>query len=466
MSEDLDVIVIGAGAAGITAAVALARAGLKVTILEARDRIGGRIFTLQDQRLNAPVELGAEFIHGRAPEIWTLLKKNRVRPTEVDGDTWCERNGELKICDFFSEVDEVLEKMYGQKRDVSFSEFLDRYCPDSANGPQLQEAKEWATRYVSGFNAADPALVGVLWLVEQMRAEEKIEGDRSFRLEHGYADLIDIFQRELDQSHIALLKDRVVETIRWGSKDVEIQARGPRGSESFECRRVLITVPLGVLQAKRAQEGAIGFNPELPDQKKQAIRNIMMGKVNRITLRFRKAFWHELPRGRKRNSKSMRNMSFLLSNDVSFPTWWTMAPKMVPLLVGWAPFRYAEKLTGQSESFVAERSLESLSRILGVGTKEVEAGFERAYTHDWQTDPYSRGAYSYGKAGSYRAGRDLGKPIEDRLYFAGEATDISGNNGTVHGAIASGDRAAKEIIRAAEKRSKPERRELRRSKTK
>jgi phytoene dehydrogenase-like protein len=198
MPTEPDVIVVGAGAAGISAAVALARQGLSVTVIEARARIGGRIFTLRDSKYRAPVELGAEFIHGRPPEILKLLKLHNVEIREVAGRNWCVSDGRVGPCDFFSDVDKILKKMDDRKPDRSFLDFLHDCCPDSPNSPQMQEAKRWATGYVSGFNAADPALVGVHWLVKGMRAEEKIEGDHAFRAARGYSDLVEIFQEQLD----------------------------------------------------------------------------------------------------------------------------------------------------------------------------------------------------------------------------------------------------------------------------
>ncbi len=183
-------IVVGAGAAGLAAASELAESGLSVVMLEARDRIGGRIFTLQDSRLQFPIELGAEFIHGRPPEIWDLLRKHKVPITEVDGDNWCVRDGRLSPCDFFSEVDDILQRMDDRAPDESFRSFLQRCCPEAS-----AEAKQHALSYVMGFNAADPAQVGVHWLVKEMRAEEKIDGERAFRARNGYSALLEIFRR-------------------------------------------------------------------------------------------------------------------------------------------------------------------------------------------------------------------------------------------------------------------------------
>lgn len=119
-------------------------------------------------------------------------------------------------------------------------------------------------------------------------------------------------------------------------------------------------------------------------------------------------------------------------------------------MTGWAPFHSAERLSGQSREFVIERALKSLSTIFKMNAKELERVLEGAYFHDWQSDPFSRGAYSYGKVGAVEAEKILAEPLDDTLFFAGEAMDTTGNNGTVHGAIASGKRAAKQILRGLE----------------
>src|SRR6266446_6049310 len=195
MSDNPDLIILGAGAAGLSAAVELAEAGLKVTILEAHDRIGGRIFAKHDPVCDAPVELGAEFIHGRPPEIWTVLRKHHIRAREVKGEQWCVQQGELYKCDLFSKVDQILEKLDDHGPDQSFLEFLESCCPE--NDPKYREAKAWARSYVTGFHAADPALISVHSLVQGLRADEKIDGDRPFRMEGGYQTLIEIDRKSV-----------------------------------------------------------------------------------------------------------------------------------------------------------------------------------------------------------------------------------------------------------------------------
>ena len=446
MDNRAEVVVIGAGIAGLAAALELNKAGMDVLVVEARDRIGGRIFTETDPATGSAVELGAEFIHGRPPEIWRPLKKHKIEITEVDGDQWCVRDGRVVPCDFFSSVDDILEAMNDRGADESFEAFLRRKFPAKPGDRKLEEAKQRATSYVSGFNAADPALVGVHWLVEEMRAEEKIEGDRAFRAARGYRDLVEIFQDEVAARGVTIQSNTVVEKVKWRKCGASLAVRRGGRSETISADRVLITLPLAVLQAQPGETGAVQFTPELPAKKLDALNKLEMGKVIRVTLRFRERFWEGLkPHGAK--GRTLANMSFLFSDDAWFPTWWTAMPQTSPVITGWAPFRSAEKLSGQEPSFVVERALETLGKLLGLERSGLERLLESAHFHDWQADPFARGAYSYGKVGAPQALEALARPLEGTLFFAGEATDTSGQNGTVHGAIASARRAVQQIRR-------------------
>jgi len=444
MVRDPDVIVIGAGAAGLAAASLLGHSGLSVLTLEARDRIGGRIFTQRDPAFDAPIELGAEFIHGRPRELWDLFRQCNVTINEVDGDGWCVTDGRLAPCIFFNQVDEILDEMDDRTPDESFLEFLQRCCAHPTKITD-ENAKERALAYVTGFNAADPSLVGVHWLIEEMRAEERIDGERAFRPENGYEDLVEIFRRRLADAEVALRTGNVVDRIQWERDHIEVTAHDGHGSSVFSSARVLVTLPLEVLKTPVGQAGAIEFAPALPPPKLAALNLLEMGKVIRVVLRFRHRFWDNIsPAGH--GAKTLSDMSFLFSQDEWFPTWWTSLPAKLPIITGWAPFRSAERLSGRSRSFVVDRSLKTLAEQLQISAHQLENEFEAAYFHDWQNDPFSRGAYSYGKVGADGAQRTLAAPLENSLFFAGEATEVSGHNGTVHGAIASGYRAATEIL--------------------
>ena len=445
MQKTSEVIVIGAGVSGLAAAGELARRGLSVTLLEARNRVGGRVHTVMDSLYHAPVELGAEFIHGYAPEIWIPLQQKNKTIREVSGDAWCVEKGSLAPCSFFEQVSEVLERMDPNQPDDSFLSFVNRCCPNAKNDPRQEAIKQRAIAYVAGFNAADPARVGVHWLIAQMKAEERLEGDRAFRSEHGYADLIDILRDGLNPGNVALHLETVVHSIVWTDHSVQVYARRSEELCDFSADCVLITLPLSILQASAAGHGDVRFSPALPTEKLDALNQLGMGKVIRMTFRFRRRFWNEIrPAGSP--DRTLETMSFLFSENESFPTWWTTVPEPLPFITGWAPFKAGESLSGKSKGFIVDHGLKTLSALLQVDRSALDEQYDEAYFHDWQSDPYSMGAYSYGMVNSSGASAALARPVRDTVFFAGEATDSTGNNGTVHAAIASGLRAAGEIL--------------------
>jgi monoamine oxidase len=442
--QDKPVIVIGAGIAGLAAATKLGQSGIPVTVVEARNRIGGRIFTQRDATHDSPIELGAEFIHGLPAEVLEQLQKSEIE--EVAGQNWCVSEQRISPCSFFSQVDSILDALDDSLPDESFLAFLERKFPNPSHDAGLEDAKRRATAYISGYNAADPTLVGVHWLVAGMRAEEKIQGHRAFRSTNGYADLLGAYSRQIARCDITIRTSTVVESIVWTPGLAQVNTRSEESSSTLATPQVLFTLPLSLLKSSQ-EVGAVKFVPPLPREKIDSLDKLEMGEAIRIVLQFRHRFWDSI-HATSHTQNTLSNMSFLFSDDGSFPTWWTTMPRKQPLITGWAPFRCAAKLSGNDQPTVVRQALRTLSSLLGVSVQNLESWLDTAYFHDWKTDPFSRGAYSYGKVGAVSAQQMLGTPLENTLFFAGEATDTSGNNGTVHGAIASGYRAAQEIIRA------------------
>ena len=415
-----DVMVIGGGIAGLAATQCLAAAGLKVIVLEARERLGGRIFTQHHD--GYPVELGAEFVHGRPPEIVHAVQRAGLTLAELTGEFRSKISGEWEESEnLMTEVDQLFDQIPEAGPDQSFSEYL-KSTKDS------EKVKQQATSFVEGFHAADPERVGIHWLVKATQAEESVDGDRSFRMQDGYSKLVDALANEIDDQARVLLNTRVM-AVRWRPGDVMMET----SQGEFHAPKAMVTLPLGVLQA-----GSVEFTPSLK-AKKQALQLLSMGPVIRVGLCFQNKFWEDDPQ--------MRDLSFLLTDEEHFPTWWTSNPLPYPILTGWAAGRYARALTGKSKAQITTIALDALGQILKLDLKhQVKASF----IHDWQTDPFARGAYSYGNVGGANAARVLAEPIEGTLFFAGEATNAEGHNGTVNGAISSGTRAADEILRRVE----------------
>jgi len=436
------IIVIGAGVAGLAAARALARAGEQVRVLEARDRVGGRILTVRDEALRLPIELGAEFLHGEAKEAADAARAAGLLVCDVRGDRWRVEGKRLtRAADFWSEIETVLGKLRSDREpDRSFQDFLDT----GPGGAKLARARRTAREYVAGFHAADPALVSERALADGGAPEDPSE-ERLARVLDGYDGVPASIAAEVAD---AIELGVVVREVRWRRGHVVVRAveRASGLEREHEARAVVVSVPLGVLAAAGG-EGAIAFDPA-PRMHLDAARKLAMGDARRVILAFEEPIWESVSKRRLPKDAELAAMSFLHGADEHFPVWWTTMPVRAPVIVGWAGGPRAWAMSGLPDEEVVYRAVASLARSLGMTARRVADAVTSAWTYDWGADPFARGAYSYALVGGSTAARTLARSEQDTLFFAGEATDAGGRNGTVHGAIASGERAAKQILRA------------------
>jgi monoamine oxidase len=168
-----------------------------------------------------------------------------------------------------------------------------------------------------------------------------------------------------------------------------------------------------------------------------------MGSVVRVVILFRERWWTERPR-----SDSLEAMSFLHGDAGDVPVWWSLHPARLPVLVGWVGGPAASRLSRRGAEGIEDRAVGALATNLGVSRRRVSAQVEAFWTHDWENDRFARGAYSYPLVGGVDSAAQLARSIESTLWFAGEAADPDGRNGTVHGAIGSGRRAAHSVLRS------------------
>jgi monoamine oxidase len=445
--ETADVLVLGAGVAGLAAARELSQAGLRVVVLEARDRIGGRIFTQHVPGHPLPVELGAEFIHGRPPESFALVEQASLLAYELNGEQWLSQGGQLAPSDaLWMQTDRIFAQMaLAGGPDRSFAAFLAPFQAD----PACRDAAAMAASYVEGFDAADTSRVSVQALVREQRAAAANEGSRAFRIAQGYDQLVAALAAGCEPLRASIHLGTVAQHVAWRRGYVEVQTEGAGGwgRRSFTARRALITLPLGVLQAPAAARGAVQFRPPLANHA-GAARQLAMGQVVKVTLRFRERFWENDRLPLADASMDPRQVSFVYGRGAALPTWWTAYPAIVPQLTGWAAGPAAARLIDQPEHAIVERALDALAGVLGLPQDRIARALVGAHTHSWHDDPFARGAYSYVTVGGMDAVRALAAPVEGTLFFAGEATNADGHTGTVHGAIATGRRAAREILAA------------------
>jgi monoamine oxidase len=441
-------VIIGAGAAGLAAGRMLASAGQRVAILEARDRFGGRIFTQRASVAghgNLAVELGAEFIHGLPAETWDLINEKHLATVELQGSQLSFAHNRLQKHDATHDAaSDVLQglKRWSQERpgsDMSFADYL------SWAGIGAEDAAA-AADYVEGFNAADRSVIGAAALAKQQIAEDEIQGERLFHVREGYDRLPLIMARAVRQLGVPILLKRRARHVKWREGAVSIQIAGSLES-ALQAKRAVITVPLGVLQS-----GSMGFAPQPTAMLTQAAR-MRVGAVIRVTLVFRSRFWRddELLLRQSELAADLRFLSFLFTPQLTPATWWTAMPEQTPVITGWVGGPKAEswqhRLRASGDrGLLLTMSLRALSAVFGRSEDSLRQELTSWHTHDWSTDEHSLGAYSYAPAGALDASDKMSIPVAGTLYFAGEHTDTTGHWGTVHGAMRSGMRAARQVL--------------------
>ncbi len=437
-STHWDVVIIGAGVAGLTAARALAGSGRTVLLLEARDRVGGRIWTRHESDSAVPVELGAEFIHGQIPQTLQLLQEAGSAAARTDGSHWTLDHGRVqrRTEDLYGQIQTAVAKADLQhKPDIPFQQFLQ----EAQQYGLSADAADMAGRLVQGFDAADPARVSTHWVASEWVSGGLLDAPQ-FRPLGGYRSLLTALAAKLDREKVRVQLQTVVRTVRWSQGNVTIEGTFADQPFSAQANRAIVTVPVGVLQLAEDAPTAIRFEPPL-ESKRAAIAGIVSGAVLKVSLRFRTPFWETLESG------CFQDAAFFYSVGTPFPTFWTAAPLRSPLLNAWVGGPPAAALSEESDASLVHIALDSVRAMFGDLQPPGGAEVEAAFVHNWQQDPFSCGAYSYVSVGHHGTAREtLAEPLEDTLFFAGEATDTQGEASTVAGALQSGARAAAEVL--------------------
>jgi hypothetical protein len=334
------------------------------------------------------------------------------------------------------------------EKDIPFREYAESCCKGD------EEALRMALAYVEGFNAADAGVISTKALVKEERTEDQIEGDLLFRVAGGYDGVVRWLRDGCDPRFTQLRLGMVATTVRWRNGLVEVSIRPIHAADkgtadtTLKARRCLVTLPVGVLKAGADEACAVAFDPD-PLAVRDAINCIEMGPVVKAVLQFREPFWETVSAEVAAKPDALRRMTFLIAvsadREVAFPTWWTYLPMRIPRLTAWAGGPAAARLTGRGEREILDLALADLAATFRRPVAELANLLDSARIFDWPADPFSRGAYSYVSVGGLDAPEVLSQPIEQTLYFAGEATHAP-MAGTVAGAIASGYRAAEQIL--------------------
>jgi monoamine oxidase len=409
-------LIIGAGIAGLTVARKLAEEGHHVTIIEARDRIGGRIHTITG-KFSQPIETGAEFIHGELPLSLALAKEAKREKTLIEGKFYTIYNRELEKGDSLEDHwREMVKKFDELESDMTLQAFLDQYFNDN----KYSNLRERARQYAEGFDIADVSRVSTLTLREEWKSNDDAH---QYHIEGGYKTLIDFLAKKIIEAGGSIVLNEPVTKIDW--KDGHVRIKTATG-KTIAGDRAVITVPLGVLQKQ-----IIRFTPALPEHQK-AFDSMGFGGVIKFIFEFREAFWET-------RDRKLKDLAFVFS-DAEIPTWWSQLPNTFPLLTGW--FSGPETFdASHNPETLYKRAIESLRYIFNCSSDEIESQLVHWHIADWVQDACTFGAYSYPTLHTENAVEFISKPVSGTLFFAGEAFYKGHSIGTVEAALTSAEKA-------------------------
>ncbi|HTT81407.1 MAG TPA: NAD(P)/FAD-dependent oxidoreductase, partial [Stellaceae bacterium] len=365
-------LVVGAGAAGLMAACELARAGRRVTVLEARRRCGGRIDPLPEAEFGYKAEGGAEFVHGAAPVTRALMREAGLSLAPRAGARWSARAGAL-VPDTRTVPGEgrFYEALMRLQHDLPIADFLETHFA----GPHYAELRRSITRTVEGYDAADPRRASTFAIRDEWTARD--DGEHG-RLREGYGALVAHLAAECRRRGAAIHCGAAVQAIEDVSGQVAARCRD---GASVEADAAILAAPLPILSD-------IALPAAAHERAATAVADIGFGNVVKFLLRFRTRWWAD------HGGRNLADLSFLLS-DAPVPTWWTQHPAEHPVLTGWYAGPKADRVASLGDAELIDMGLASLAEIFALPPERLRRDLVAARAINWGTDPWARGAYSY-----------------------------------------------------------------------
>jgi monoamine oxidase len=419
------VIVVGAGAGGLMAARELGRAGKKVTVLEARDRCGGRIYPLPAAEFGYPAEAGAEFVHGEAPITRELLREAGLSLLSVQGARWSVSSGAFARDEMpdphTARFYETLAKL---KADITVADFLKRHF----DGPEYDRLRHFVVRMVEGYDAADPARASMLAFRDEWTNSHR---SMQARVVGGYGALIRFLAEGCREHGARIHLNAAVSAIE--TADARAVVRCADG-DTHVGTAVILAVPLAVLNEIEL--------PPAVREKAAAAADVGFGNVIKLLLQFKTRWWTSA------KGKNLSDLLFLLS-DQTVPVWWTQHPTDHPVLTGWVAGPRTASMAHLDENELVEAGVASVANIFGLSPDQVRRDLVAARAIDWAKDPFARGAYSYATPQTRTAQLKLASSDGGAVFFSGEALYRGRDMGTVEAALASGRETARTILSLA-----------------
>lgn len=426
-----DAIIVGGGAAGLMAAKLLSEGGMKILLLEARTRLGGRIQSLEG--FSYPVNGGAEFIHGNLKTTFSLLKEAGLKKKSLKGKFSRVTNGkwsqEWEIVPHWELLVATLNEC---KQDVTVNTFLETHF----KGEKFVQLRKQFRNYIEGYDAADPEYANIFAIRNEMNSG----GENQYRPVPGYPAIIDFLKESIVKSGGIIKTSEPVKEIKYGSNVEVVSSTG-----KFTCKKIIIAVPLGILHCRKNDSNFIKFPAGMGPYLKAA-KKIGNGGVIKFLLEFDAAFWLDNTFLEKRK---IAPPSYIFSSE-PIPTWWTQYPSGIPILTGWLAGPSSIKLKNYSEKKFKTLLIKSLSSIWELPLEWIEKRLLHYKVMNWIKEPHILGGYSYSTLPTKSARALLQKPFNNTFYFAGEYIPDNSSS-TVDAALISGINVAREILKTTDK---------------
>lgn len=418
-----DVIIVGAGAAGLATGRTLHDAGRSILMLEARDRIGGRIHTNYDFAA-IPIEFGAEFIHGNHAVTVDLVKSAGLQPLPV------VRMGNLHWSDGVNPAlplvqlpDPLRQTLTGLLQD--YEQLPNVNLPQDVSLADYLRGRGWTGEALAAADVllaqtccANIETLSCYDLIREMMVDTAGHGES--RIREGYGRLLDWYRADYSIHFNALVQE-----IQWGDGDVRVISNG----QVYRAKTCIITIPVSLLQ-----NGLIRFTPALPPEKIWAIHAFRMEAATKLIYRFRERLWDE-------------HLTFMAHAGLT-ARWWTPSygRDEDAIIACYVTAERAQKMDVMDEAAALDRGLQELSTLIGIPSNKLQQAVLASKRVAWAADPLALGGYAHVPPGMSACRPLLARPEGNWLFFAGEATAYNTNPQTVHGAIESGWRAARECL--------------------
>jgi monoamine oxidase len=410
------VLIVGAGMAGLSAARSLADAGWPVRVIEARDRIGGRVYT--DREWGVPLEMGASWIHGTANNpLVDLARKAHAQLVTTDYYGWARLAVDPRLPSL--DYDKKTWRRFVERaRDQVEGGSLGAAVDAAANSEELSDSERAELAFYVTTEIEDEYAAGANQLSALTFDQGNYAGGDQDVITSGY----DALPKLLADGLQIVLNSPVTSVVR---RDTSVVVRA--GNRSFEGPAAIVTVPLGVLKS-----GAITFDPPLPDGHTHAVNALGFGVLSKSYFRFDQRKW-----------KQDNAFYLYLGADAGlWSQWFSLPAASGPIVLAFNPGERGRSTEASSSRDLMTGALPAIRQLFGSELSPVEVR-----TSSWTLDPYARGSYSFHAPGSgLDDRRRLQEPVGDRLYLAGEAVGTD-NPASVTGAVASGRHAAGELMR-------------------